>query len=80
MTSRMSALSLLQLAIFDCEQSLFSQSIQDSAGLERAKLLRGELERERPHPSFPLGGLLFFVRTARFPPSRDLHPEGLLAV
>ena len=85
MTSGTSALFLLQLTIIDCEQSLISQSSQGSAGLERAKLPRGELERERerPHPSFPSADLVFFffffVRIARFPRSRD-HPEGLLAV
>ena len=79
MTSRTSALYLLQLAIFDCEQSLFSQSSQGLAGLERAKLPRGELERERPHSSFHSAGSVFFVRIARFSRSRD-HPEGPLAV
>ena len=36
-------------------------------------------EKERPHPSFPLAGLVFFFHIARFPRSRN-HPEGLLAV
>ena len=85
MTSGRSALFLLQLTIIDCEQSLFSQSSQGSAGLERANFLRGELERERgPAPVSPRLTLFFlffffFVCIARFPRSRD-HPEGLLAV
>ena len=78
-----SALSLLQLTITDCEQSLLFKSSQGSAGLERAKLPRGELERQREAPpQFPLGWpcfFFFFVRIARFPRSHD-HPEGLLAV
>ena len=83
MTSGRSALFLLQLTIIDCEQSLFSQSSQGSAGLERANFLRGELERERgPAPVSPRLTLFFlfvffFVCIARFPRSRD-HPEGLL--
>ena len=75
---------LLQLAIIDCEQSLFSESSQGSAGLERAKFPRGELERERerPHPSFPSADLVFFFffgSHLSIPRSHD-HPEGLLAV
>ena len=64
MTSGTSALFLLQLTIIDCEQSLFSQSSQGSAGLDRANLLRGELERERgpaPVSSWPA---LFFSFTS----------------
>ena len=60
MTSGTSALVSLQLTIIDCEQSLLSQSRQGSVGLERAKLPKGELERERPRPSFHSAGLFFF--------------------
>ena len=74
-----------QLAlVLDCEQSLFSQSSLSSAELERAKWLRGKLERggkklSRLLPSFPLASLFFFTRFAWFPCSCD-HPEGLPAV
>ena len=62
----------------DCEQSLFSQPSLSSAGLERAKWLRGKLA------SFPASSpaslwLLVFCHFARFPRSHD-HPKGLLAV
>ena len=63
MTSRTSALSLLQLATFDCEQSPFSQSSQGSARLDwRERNCQEEnwRDRERPHPSFPSADLLFF--------------------
>ena len=67
MTSRTSALFLLQLTIIDCEQSLFSQSSQGSAGLERANLLRGELERERgPAPVSSWLALLFSFTSLDF--------------
>ena len=63
MTSRTSALSLLQLATFDCEQSPFSQSSQGSARLDwRERNCQEEnwTDRERPHPSFPSADLVFF--------------------
>ena len=67
MTSRTSALSLLQFAIFDCKQSLFSQLSQGSAGLERAKLPRGELERRRgPTPVSPWLALFFSFTSLDF--------------
>ena len=64
MTSGTSALFLLQLTIIDCEQSLFSQSSQGSAGLERANLLRGELERERGPAPVSSWLALFFSFTS----------------
>ena len=63
MTSRTSALSLLQLATFDCEQSPFSQSSQGSARLDwRERNCQEEnwRDRERPHPSFSSADLVFF--------------------
>ena len=74
MTSRTSALSLLQLATFDCEQSPFSQSSQGSA-----KLPRGELERQREAPpQFPLGWpcVFFFFRSHRSISSLARPPWG----
>ena len=61
-----------QLAlVLDCEQSLFSQSSLSSAELERAKWLRGKLERGRKKlsrllPSFPLASLFFSLASLDF--------------
>ena len=81
MTSGTSALFLLQLTIIDCEQSLFSQSIESRLGRTEESEITQRRTGEREAPvQFPLGWPCFlFVHIARFSRSRD-HPEGLLAV